>query len=821
MNQVQYFNYYMDQFIDWIDPWFWLVASGFVFFLALLGVSPIQVETDSRATDILLIKIRQILMASLFMVIGVAPLTLFLFSLFSSSADAAQAEFVLSVMGKTFLKYWTALSAALLSGYVLGFMYERYIVPHISSWFHRIRVRQSGDALSDIRAEKARLNSKNFLPTKYYKKDMFFMGIDERDKPVYIPDKTWKTWNQKIIGPTQTGKGVHIGVQVDQAIRKNMTVIIIDPKPDAHLEDIMRQACEGSGRALVSLDLNHSGQGKWAPFAGGAMRDIRSRLMYAFGLMDSGDESDFYKAAEREVIDKLLPNWDGQLDSLKKDLQEPRYKDVTKRVLSYLGEWMTVDTFNPRKGRGFSVARSLENNAVVYVRSSLDDPVVVKAATVLIMEVVQELRRLYKEKKRDHHLFFAIDEVRFMISDMLADALATVVGFNANLMIAYQSIKDLRGLKDKSLDPDAIEESVNVNCKLTLCYMAANTETAEWAAEMSGIVQKSIGQFEQVRVTKHGAEVWGDQRMLAKAEENYISSNVMRMLPERVGVMFVPNELARLVYTCWIPVTHRPPQPKIVAPKEPAPAVIAERVIVETPKTPPARSVRDTTNITQAPSELATKAVAPSPERLSPPTAPAQRIAPPLDSNRKEEAPPIPAAANPISPSPTAHNHGLTKPSIPDVVVKEPFPTKEPMPHVQRSSPAAAPIEPQAKDLGKEQARRTANFLRAKVHKQNTSSQKPWQNYAPSQEKSASASHGQKTQPFKQLENQLKPWLNPAAQPNRQTNPPPQANTHSKHEAPRIEKPAVTTPAPKPTPPPTPPPHHDAKPKARIRIRPE
>ncbi len=566
-------------FLTWIDPWYWITTTLFLFVIALVGVNPILVEKDATAGEIFKIRCRQLLVYAFVVVSIIMPICIWAGAYYMIGPGGQRySQYIASELLHVLTLYWTAPIAFMIIGYITSILYHRYIVPNTSAFFKRWRVHQTADSLSDIRAEQGRLKPKMFLPSQYYKNDKFFMGLNEKNKPIYIDDNVWIKQNQKSIGPTQTGKGVHIGVQVDQAIRKNMCVFVIDPKPDAHLPHIMKQACEETGRPFVSLDLNHGANGKWSPFIGGSQRDIRSRIIYAFGLQDMGDQADFYKAAEREILDKIMPTWDGQLETLRKELITPKYKNESGRMRSYVNEWLSIDTFSPRKGRGFSVGRSLENNAVVYIRASLDDQTVIKAATVMIMEIVQELKTLYAQSKRETHLFFAIDEVRFMISDMLADALATVVGFDANLLIAYQSIKDLRSLKDQSLDAESIEESVNVNCKLTLCYMAIDTETAEWAAELSGIVQKSVSQFEQVSIKKYGAEVWGKQRMLSQQEEHYITANVMRMLPERVGILFLPNQLAQILYTCWIPVLEPIQDPvKVIAP----PAANAEQPTLE------------------------------------------------------------------------------------------------------------------------------------------------------------------------------------------------------------------------------------------------
>ncbi len=550
------FSSYINFYFEFLNPTFWLSIGAIIFVLGLIGLNPIKEQSDSNFGEMIGIKTRQILLVALFGIIFLYPFFIVMFAakIYENQFD----QFLNFFFEKTldsFLSFWTIPLAALISSYLISFSFERYMLPKLSALGRRFRVRQSGDELSDIRMEKDKLKAKDFLPKKYYKKGYMFYGLNQNNKPIYDPIEKWKKQNVKIIGPTQTGKGVEIGVQLDQAIRKNMTVFFLDPKPDHHAAHIMYQACQETGRNFIYLDLNDGTQGTWSPFSGGTFRDRRSRLHFALGLNDTGKESDFYKASEREIIDQEIDGWSGSINDLIHKLQ--KQKDLVKRTLSNLSEWKQVDTFHPKQNKGFSIEKSLEENAVVYIRASIDDQIVVKAATLFIMETVQELKRLFNDGRRKEHFYFCIDEVRFMISDMLADALATVVGFNSTFHVAYQSILDIRNLKDANLNAQAIEQSVNINCKTTLCYMAADSETAEWASLLSGTIQKTVSRMEEVRVTRHGAELWSPDRTLNKAEENLIPENMMKMLPERIGALFRPNELAIILHSCWIPVEKR------------------------------------------------------------------------------------------------------------------------------------------------------------------------------------------------------------------------------------------------------------------------
>ncbi|MBL0319171.1 MAG: type IV secretion system DNA-binding domain-containing protein [Alphaproteobacteria bacterium] len=458
---------------------------------------------------------------------------------------------LLMIMGQ---RYSSMMILAILLGICCHIGRKRYLRPLLSRFIKYIRVEQKTETASDIRYDYQRLKPKQFLPVDYYHPDSMFYGLSDTHQPVHDRLSDWCKMNQKIIGPTQVGKGVHLGVQVDQAIRKNMGVWVIDPKPDRHLETIMAKACVDTGRTMITLDFSPEGKGNWAPFAGGTERERRARVLYAFGLNDSGGESDFYKLQERTILDQLCHDWDGSLQQLKERLHHhPRHHEAP-RIQGVLREWMQLERLNPKKGKGFSVMRSLEENAVVYMRASLDDRLIQQVASLLIMETMQAIKSSFIQRKRNHHVTLVIDEVRFMVSDLLGDALATIVGFNANVVLAYQSVKDIRAAKQGVSDSESLEASINTNCKLTLCYAAVNHETAQWVAELSGTVQKQVARSETIKVNEWGAETWGDQRTVTMVEEYAIPENLVKALPERTGVLLRPNQPAQIVYTCWVPV---------------------------------------------------------------------------------------------------------------------------------------------------------------------------------------------------------------------------------------------------------------------------
>jgi hypothetical protein len=545
---------FVELFYENADPWYAVAVASLLFVMMLVGSGPIALTKDGGVIDAILAKLRIVVAIAVAFVTLLVPFTVWVCLIALSRGKLAEhARLVGGVVVSALWHNWDVVLLGILSALLIGVVLNRYVRPWWSSFWRQLRVGVSGDALSDIRVEVIKYKPKNFDPADYYEKGKMFFGLDANSEPVYVPEKEWVLQNQQIVGPTQTGKGVQIGIQLDQVIHHGMTGIFFDPKPDAHAVHIMAQACAAVGRRLVVLDLNGDGRGHWAPFVGGSPRDRRARLLYALGLHETGRESDFYKLGERAALVEIAEHWDGQLRSLSRILSEAQYRERTKRALSAVNEILEIPTFTlPKPGRGISIERCLLEDAVVYVRGSIVDPLLMKMGAVFIQEAVQEIRRLHAKRKT--HVYMVIDELRFMISDMLADGLATVNGFNANIAVAYQSLLDLRNLRDKNLNAPSIEQSVNVNCKAKIIYRAEDQLTAEWGADRSGTVQKSVSRADEVRVNRAGGEEYTNQRSMHKVEENLITENTLKILPDRVAAFYRPNKLGVILHTCWVKV---------------------------------------------------------------------------------------------------------------------------------------------------------------------------------------------------------------------------------------------------------------------------
>ena len=533
----------------------YIVVIGFFFF----GIAPMSFIKAEGSIEAFKVLIRKILLYTSYTITAWLVITGSLFEFTNVSNDPNNMKkyyySVKNIINPKELGIWVVVAI------VSKIVCSRYVLPYFSSLTRSLRNLRSKDQESDIRDEKNTTKMKSFNPKKYYKKNNIFIALNESNKPIYVPIETWRKTNMQIIGPTRYGKGVAIGVVADQVIKKGDSLIYIDPKSDEFISQIMYQASLELNRPFLYLTLHDNGIGYYSPFKGGSERDALSRLTSAFGLEMTGNAgTDYYKTIEREYLTAAFKK--GR--SIKSLLNTLTGNEKASRTNAEISAWSEVKTLCPsKKSSSFSIEKALLDGAIIYVQGKLDDPVVKTATKVFIREIIQESKRLVK--KRTNHLTVIVDEVSFLVSKTLAEALSTTLADNVNFVLAYQSIDDLLNLDDATVNPRYINQNINVNCQLKLVYGGKDFPTAEWVAKMSGTVTKAVTRIEKTDVSHYGGEQWEDHRQISNVSENLISTNQILSLPPQVACLIQPNQLATLAYTSFVSVKDTKALPSYLA----------------------------------------------------------------------------------------------------------------------------------------------------------------------------------------------------------------------------------------------------------------
>jgi len=538
--------------VQWASPWYWIVLAIPLFVVSVLHPVPWRLPTnDASLRDWLTFIGRRASVITLYVWLLFVPLVAFLLYVAMSGLGFASAAANFGGELRAQLgQYWPIILAAILYGVVLRFLWDRYAAPRLSAYWRSARVMQETDKLVDAREEVATLKAKAFQPEKYFVDGKIFYGLDENDEPIYFELKEFFTTHHAVLGPTSYGKGIVLQSIFKQCIRGGLGVVYVDPKGDDWLPYLLQNEAKAAGRRFVYLDLNPGGKGVWHPFLGGDFRQRRTRIVRAFNLESHGTDADVYKAKERALLDDALENTDGTIKSLLayvKDHGQSGDRDLST-LRDSLREWSRVETFAQSvKRKGHSIEQCLMNNAVVYVRGDLADPVVKAATKAYISELTAEIKRL--NRTRPAHVTVGIDELKFLACAEINDALATIRQYQCNLLLAAQSIANLEAPDDKRLDGKALAREFEVNTPIKFVYRAADERTAEWAEKLSANQWLNVVQREATKTNTNGGEEWEGHRMVGKQEAPIIAQSTLLHLPARIAIAYMPGRIASKLYT--------------------------------------------------------------------------------------------------------------------------------------------------------------------------------------------------------------------------------------------------------------------------------
>lgn len=388
-------------------------------------------------------------------------------------------------------------------------------------------------------------------PEKYFRsKKGIFLGLDDRQRPIYIPAEEWRSSHVQIVGTTGSGKGVAAGVLLTQAVQQGEAVVIIDPKADEFLPAVMASRAKNAGVPFVYLDLTAQ-KAQWNPFWAKSEQEIEELLTAGLGMGDTGSDADVYRVEDRRVARRFAAFCSRDPKPMHRHFADffvtnPDLIDSARKLHADLEELV----FTPcvQASTGVDLPALLEAGAVIYVRGSTRNPRILKLQKIFLLSCMQTIETRVRATAR--HVALFLDEFKYVLSRPAIEALGAIRDKRAHVLVAHQTLGDLEDC-GQDLSAQAVIGAVVENCAIKLAYKARDPDTALWLSKLSGtiLVDDETRTIERnLGLTEKQA-----QRTLRQAERALIDINQLLMLPKRTAALFGVGH-ARFIYTSPIRV---------------------------------------------------------------------------------------------------------------------------------------------------------------------------------------------------------------------------------------------------------------------------
>lgn len=429
-------------------------------------------------------------------------------------------------------------------GFAAWLGWTRYCVPFINKYLHRFTRRSEleRNRKTDVReiekflpAAKSDYDPRPWL-SKDPKKTGLFVGLNELDKPIYIPYERWRSAHVQIVGTSGFGKGVATGILLAQAMRAGEAVVVFDPKNDEWAPHVLSEYAIRAGTSFHMVNLE-SDFGQLDLLAGATAFEVEELLSAGFSLGDSGDIADHYRLRDRAAIRDIAQ----LVNTGARSVAELAYSELANsyekscegaifklRELALCSAICGVD--------GLDMRNIIKDGHCLYIIGSMDNPRLMMAQKMLLVRLQQLVKRRDRVTETPRTVCAFLDEVKYLLSRKSLEGLGAARDKGLHFVLTHQSLGDLQDCP-RDLNPDAVVGAIVENCSLRIAYRVQNPDTALWLAKMSGEIQVD-DETRRIERNAGGAELLGHERTIRQSTRNLIDTNMLLNLPNRTAVIF-------------------------------------------------------------------------------------------------------------------------------------------------------------------------------------------------------------------------------------------------------------------------------------------
>jgi len=424
-----------------------------------------------------------------------------------------------------------------------------------------------------------------FDPLRYIDDERgIFVGLSEVYQPIFIPYEKWKKSHLLLSGQTGSGKGVAAQIILSQAIQRGEFCTLLDPKFDAWLPHVFKDACEKSGYPWCFLDLRQGAHPQINMFEGCDEETIENMLIAAFSLAEKGDIADHHRIHDRRAALQVARHCVAEVNAgrpcptaadVYKQFGEA-WEETAPGFKGAMEEMAELRSVNRANG-GIDINAMAQVGGMLYVVGDMGNTRIIRMQRMLLV------RLMMLAKKRDYitttprTITVFADEFKAHISKPFMTGLGAARSWGMHCILAFQSLQDLADTP-ADLDKDVVRGAVMENCALSVSYQIKDPETAEWLARSTGNI---LVDDESRKLKKNLAqsETFDDERTVRLAERYYIDENMFMKLPEGCAVLSGASELP--VFCCTSRVEVQQNQAAITPTVQPPTAVDVNEIALD------------------------------------------------------------------------------------------------------------------------------------------------------------------------------------------------------------------------------------------------
>lgn len=376
-----------------------------------------------------------------------------------------------------------------------------------------------------------------FDPTTYFgqakARDAVFLGLDSKQDEIWVDRAIWRKTNIQILGVPGSGKSVMAtNALVQCAASFGDAVVYFDPKNDSFAPHVFRKHCPD----FTLIDLRQGKPAQLNLFQGLNQYDMLNLLIAGFNLAEAGEAADFYRVSEQKAakfIARQFPNGANVQQLLQAAYALPKeLKDDAKGLLNKLENLADLSVL--QTDNGVDIERIINRGGCLYVIGSMDDESVIRLQKMLFARCVQIVNA--RDELREYaHVNLMIDEIKYLLSKYVLNALGTVRSKDCHILLAHQSLGDF-GQCGQDLNPEFVRTSVIDNTPVRWFYRASNYESAVWASEQTGEILVDV-ERSWVKNERGSVEVVGHDRQLQKEKRYLFDTNMIQHMPDGFAVV--------------------------------------------------------------------------------------------------------------------------------------------------------------------------------------------------------------------------------------------------------------------------------------------